>query len=84
VGLHGLVVVVAVADMAPVREGQEASELIEGLAPIELAANAPAERLVREPAQGVQRAQERRPRETGGGRPQTNGGWKRGWLGTRR
>ena len=46
VGLGGRVVVVARPDRAPVGEEDEAAEVVGGLAPVQLAANTSAERLV--------------------------------------
>ena len=58
VGLGGLVVVMGVADGAAVGEEDKPAKVVEGLAPVELAADAPAEGLVGEPAQGVDGAQQ--------------------------
>ncbi len=52
-GLGGLVVVAGVANFAAVGEEDEPAQVVERLAEVELAADAPAERLVGEPAQGV-------------------------------
>jgi hypothetical protein len=67
VGLGGLVVVVGVADGAAVGEEDEPARVVEGLAPVELAADAPTEGLVGEPAQGVHGAQQLAVLEQGPG-----------------
>ncbi len=56
--LHRLVVVVAVADVAPVAERQEPSEVVHRLAPVELAADPAPESFVGEPPESVEGAQE--------------------------
>ena len=53
VGLGGLVVVMGVADCAAVGEEDKPAKVVQGLAPVELAANTPAEGFVGEPARGV-------------------------------
>ena len=58
VGLDGLVVVVGVADCAAVGEEDKPAEVVQGLAPVELAADTPAEGFVGEPAQGMHRPQQ--------------------------
>ncbi len=58
VGLGGLVVVVGVADGAPVGVEDEPAEVVGGFAEVELAADAAAEGFVGEPAEGVEGAEE--------------------------
>ena len=58
VGRGRLVVVVGVADSAAVCEEDEAAQVVEGFATVQLAPDPPAESLVGEPAQGVEGAQQ--------------------------
>jgi len=58
VRLRGLVFVVGVAGGSAVGEEDEAPQVVERLAAIELPPDSPAERFVGEPAQGVKRPQE--------------------------
>ena len=67
VRLGRLVFVVGVADGSAVGEEDEAAQVVERFAAVELAADAPAERFVGEPAQRVQGAQLEFPRFGGQG-----------------
>lgn len=58
VGLGGLIVVVGVANGAAVGEEDEPAQVVEGFAPVELAADTSTEGFVGEPAQGVDGAQQ--------------------------
>ena len=57
-GLGGLVVVMGSGRPPRVGEEDEPAQVVGGLTPVELAADAPSERLVGEPAQRMQGAQQ--------------------------
>ena len=56
--LHGLVVVVAVVDVAALGDPEVTAEVVDGLAPVELPADAAPEDFLGEPADGVHGAQQ--------------------------